>query len=276
MMLLQISTDLVGKYTEKAIDMAISYAPRIVGAILLYLVGMFIIGQLVKFISALLSRKNYDASLNTFLTSLVKVLLTILLLLSIASMVGIDITSFAALLAGVGLAIGAALNGSLGNLAGGVMIMIFKPFKVGDFIEAQGVTGTVKDIGIFATTILTPENKTVIIPNGPLSTGIISNNTAHGNLRVDITMAIALDQDIDRARNIALEVIKKHPKVLASPAPEVSVLKVADGMCTLAIRPYCPQPDYWDVFFYVQENVKIAWDKNGVAGPIPARVIIQK
>ena len=199
-----------------------------------------------------------------------------MLILSIASMIGIDITSFAALLAGAGLAIGAALNGSLGNLAGGVMILIFKPFKVGDIIEAQGVIGTVTEQGVFATTILTGDNKTIIIPNGPLSTGVITNYNTHGNLRVDLNIAIALDQDIDIARKVATEAMLSHPKVLKTPAPEVSVLKIADGMCTLAIRPYTVQADYWDVYFGVQELVKKAFDANKIQGPTPTRIIISK
>jgi len=211
-----------------------------------------------------------------FLSSLIKVSLTILLFLSIAGMIGIDITSFAALLAGAGLAIGAALNGSLGNLAGGVMMLVFKPFKVGDLIEAQGAIGTVTEQGIFATTILTSDNKTTIIPNGPLSTGVITNYTTHGNLRVDLSMGIALNQDIDKARKVATEAMLSHPKVLKNPAPEVSVLKVADGMCLLAIRPYTTQVDYWDVNFGVQELVKKAFDVNAIEGPTPTRIIIQK
>jgi small conductance mechanosensitive channel len=225
---------------------------------------------------SIMERKHYDRSLQSFLLSLVKVMLNILLILSIASMIGIDITSFAALLAGAGLAIGAALNGSLGNLAGGVMILVFKPFKVGDLIEAQGTVGTVVEQGIFATTVLTADNKTTIIPNGPLSTGIITNFTTHGNLRVDLAMAIALDQDIDIARKVATEAMLSHPKVLKTPAPEVSVLKVADGMCSLAIRPYTVQADYWDVYFGVQELVKKAFDAHKIEGPTPTRIIIQK
>lgn len=191
-------------------------------------------------------------------------------------MIGIDITSFAAILAGAGLAIGAALNGSLGNLAGGVMMLVFKPFKVGDLIEAQGTIGTVIEQGVFATTVLTPDNKTTIIPNGPLSTGVITNYTSHGNLRVDLTMAIALDQDIDKARTVAIEAMLNHPKVLKTPAPEVSVLKIGDGMCTLAVRPYTLQADYWDVYFGTQELVKKAFDANKIEGPTPTRIIIQK
>lgn len=275
-MILQIPVQTGYNYVTKLQDMAMAFAPKLIGAILVYIIGSFIIRKLVNVMGSIMERKHYDRSLQSFLLSLVKVMLNILLILSIASMIGIDITSFAALLAGAGLAIGAALNGSLGNLAGGVMILVFKPFKVGDLIEAQGTVGTVVEQGIFATTVLTPDNKTTIIPNGPLSTGIITNYTTHGNLRVDLTMAIALNQDIDVARKVATEAMLSHPKVLKTPAPEVSVLKVADGMCSLAIRPYTLQADYWDVYFGVQELVKKAFDANGIEGPTPTRIIISK
>jgi small conductance mechanosensitive channel len=257
-------------------SMALDYAPKLVGAILVYIIGSWIIGKINKIFAKVLSTKKFDPSLQKFLLSIVKVMLTLLMFLAIAGMVGVDITGFAALLAGAGLAIGAALNGSLGNLAGGVMIMIFKPFKVHDMIEAQGSVGVVQEIGIFCTTMLSAENKTIILPNGPLSTGVITNYTTHGNLRVDLTMAVALDVNVDKARSVAIEAMLQHPKVLKTPAPEVSVLKVGDGMTSLAIRPYTVQADYWDVYFGVQERVKKAFDENGIAGPVPTRILINK
>jgi len=276
MLLQQLPAQAGFDFLAKIKDMAISYAPKLIGAILVYLIGSFLIGRLVSVLRKIMDKKQYDKSLQGFLVSLVKVLLTVLLLLSIAGMIGIDITSFAALLAGAGLALGTALNGSLGNFAGGVMLLIFKPFKVGDLIEAQSVAGTVTEMGVFATTILTADNKTVIIPNGPLSTGIITNYTTHGNLRVDLNMAIAPSQDIDKARKVAIEAMLSHPKVLKNPAPSVNVAKVADGMCTLVLQPYTVQADYWDVYFGVQEIVKKAWDAQQIEGPTPTRVIINK
>lgn len=276
MLLQQLPTQAGFDFLAKIKDMAISYAPKLIGAILVYLIGSFLISRLVSVLRKIMDKKQYDKSLQGFLVSLVKVLLTVLLLLSIAGMIGIDITSFAALLAGAGLALGTALNGSLGNFAGGVMLLIFKPFKVGDLIEAQSVAGTVTEMGVFATTILTADNKTVIIPNGPLSTGIITNYTTHGNLRVDLNMAIAPSQDIDKARKVAIETMLTHPKVLKNPAPSVNVAKVADGMCTLVLQPYTVQADYWDVYFGVQEIVKKAWDAHNIEGPTPTRLIINK
>ncbi len=275
-MILQIQTKTGFDLLTKLQELAFAFAPKLVGAIVVYIVGVFVIRKISKIVGSILQKKNYDKSLQTFLVSLIKVSLTILLVLTIAGMIGIDITSFAAILAGAGLAIGAALNGSLGNLAGGVMMLVFKPFKVGDLIEAQGTVGTVIEQGVFATTVLTPDNKTTIIPNGPLSTGVITNYTTHGNLRVDLTMAIALDQDIDKARAVAIEAMLSHPKILKTPVPEVSVLKIGDGMCTLAVRPFTLQADYWDVYFGTQELVKKAFDANKIEGPTPTRIIIQK
>ncbi|HQW46433.1 MAG TPA: mechanosensitive ion channel, partial [Chitinophagaceae bacterium] len=162
---------------------AISYIPKIAGAILFYIIGSWIINRLVLLLKKILFKRNYDPSLQTFLVSLVKVVLTILLLISIAGILGADTTAFSALIVGAGVAIGSALNGTLGNFAGGVMLLVFKPFKVGDMIEAQGITGVVTEQGVFNTTVLTAENKTVYLPNGALSTNTIANYTTHGSLR---------------------------------------------------------------------------------------------
>ena len=261
---------------NKAKEMAIEYAPKVIGAIIIYIIGSWIISKLSMVMRRAMSAKQYDASLQTFLGSLVRVTLTILLILTIFGMLGVNLTAFGALLAGVGIAIGAALNGSLGNFAGGVMLLTFKPFKVGDQIESQGQTGVVKEIGIFNTILLSPENKTIILANGAVSTGTIINYTSHGNLRVDTTLAIAPDQDIEKAKQIAVDAMLQLPKVLKSPAPEVNVLKVGDGMVTLAVRPYALQPDYWDAFFGAQEAVKKAWDAAGIQGPVPHVVHINR
>ena len=263
-------------FLAKAKSWIFSYLPSLIGAILVYIVGSWLINWVGRILQKAMLRKQYDASLQSFLHSLVKILLRVLLLLTIFGMLGVNLTAFGALLAGLGIAIGAALNGSLGNFAGGVMLLIFKPFKVGDLIEAGGQTGVVHELGIFNTILLTPENKTIILPNGPVSTGTIINYSTYGNLRVDITLAIAPDQDITRAKEIAVAVLQQHPKVLTDPAVSVNVLKIGDGMVTLAIRPFTLQPDYWDVFFGGQELVKKAWDDAGIQGPIPHVVHINK
>ncbi|TXH21403.1 MAG: mechanosensitive ion channel [Chitinophagaceae bacterium] len=263
-------------WIDKGKDLLIQYGLKIIGAVLIYIIGSWIIKKLTRGLSKVLHARNYDPSLQSFLSSMISIGLNVLLIIIIITQLGVDSASFVGLLAGAGLAIGAALNGTLGNLAGGVMLLIFKPFKVGDIIEAQGQTGVVKALNIFNTEMLSPENKLIILPNGPLSTGTIVNFNTHGNLRVDTTMAIAPDQDIDKAREVAIAAMKTHPKVLQTPAPEVAVLKIADGMVSLAIRPYTTQDDYWDVYFGVQELVKKAWDAAGVEGPTPHRIIINK
>lgn len=263
-------------WLEKGKDFIMLYGLKVIGAILVYLIGSWIIKKISHALGKVFAAKKYDPSLQTFLRSLVTVGLNILLIILVIGQLGVESTSFAGLLAGAALAIGAALNGTLGNLAGGVMLLIFKPFKVGEMIEAQGQIGIVQALNIFNTVLLSAENKTIILPNGPLSTGTIVNYTTHGNLRVDLTLAIAPSQDIDKARQIAINAMLSHPKVLKTPAPEVAVSKIGDGMVTLAIRPYTLQSDYWEVYFGVQELVKKAWDAAGVEGPIPHQVVIHK
>ncbi|MBX3257061.1 MAG: mechanosensitive ion channel [Chitinophagaceae bacterium] len=271
--------DLVTKGTNifsRFIDSAITYAPKVIGAIVFYIIGSWIIGKIGLLLRKALIARKFDPSLQSFLVSFFKISCLVLLVITIFGILGVDTSSFAALIVGAGIAIGSALNGTLGNFAGGVMMLIFKPFKIGDIIEAQGVTGTVIDQGVFNTTLLTPDNKTVILPNGPLSTGVITNFNTHGNLRVDLSMAVAPDVSVEQARTVAIQAMLQHPKVLKDPRPEVSVLKVGDGMTTLAIRPYTTQANYWDVYFGVLESVKNAFDTNGIAAPIPHRVLIQK
>lgn len=278
MLLLQIDQQVEKSlnYLDKFKNEIVLFAPKLIGAILLFFIGKWLVNKLCHAVIVIFNKKSFDPSLQSFLSSLIRISLMILLLLSVAGIVGINITGFAALLAGAGIAIGSALNGSLGNLAGGVMILIFKPFKVKDFIEAQGATGEVTEIGIFNTFISTPERKTVILPNGALSTGIITNFTTSGSLRVDIPIAIAPNMPIEKARQIAISAMLQHPQVLKDPAPEVVVTKIADGMITLSLRPSSSQPDYPNVFVGVQELVKNAFDAHGIEGPTPHRVIINK
>lgn len=278
MILLQINQQVEKSlgYLDKFKNELIVFAPKLLGAILFFIIGRWLIGKLCNAITVIFNKRSFDPSLQSFLSSLIRISLMIVLLISIAGIIGINITGFAALLAGAGIAIGSALNGSLGNLAGGVMILIFKPFKVKDFIEAQGNIGEVTEIGIFNTFLTTPERKTVILPNGALSTGVIINYTTSGSLRVDIPIAIAPSTSIEQARQVAIRTMLQHPLVLKSPAPEVVVTKIGDGMVTLSMRPSAQQPDYPTVFVEIQEMVKNAFDANGIEGPTPHRVIINK
>lgn len=262
--------------SEKALTWLIDFGPNLISALAVFVIGLTVINWASKVVSKTMKKRQVEVSLGTFLSSMVSVGLKVLLLITVAGMLGIQTTSFVAIIGALGLAVGLALQGSLGNFAGGVLILVFKPFKPGELIESNGQTGVVQEIQIFNTILLTPENKTVILANGAVSNSTIVNYSRHGNLRVDITMAISPGTDIEKAKSVAMEVMKANEKVLKEPAPSVNVLKVGDGMVTLAIRPYADQSQYWDVFFGIQEEIKVAFDKNHVDGPTPTRLIINK
>jgi small conductance mechanosensitive channel len=266
----------INTLTDQCQHWLISFGPKILSALLVFIVGLYVVNWIARVIARSLNRKNVDVSLQSFLSSMVGVGLKVLLLITVAGMLGIQTTSFVAVVGALGLAVGLALQGSLANFAGGVLILVFKPFKAGDLIESGGQTGVVKEIQIFNTILLTPENKTVILANGAVSNNTIINYSRHGSLRVDITMAVAPDSNIEKAKEIAMQTMRSNSKVLVDPAPSVNVLRIGDGMITLAIRPYADQAHYWDVFFSVQEQLKVAFDINGIAGPTPTRVIINK
>lgn len=252
------------------------FGPKLIGALAVFVVGLYLTNIVGKLVSKGLNKRGIDISLQSFLGSMVSVALKILLLISVAGMLGIQTTSFVAVIGALGLAVGLALQGSLANFAGGVLILVFKPFKIGDLIESSGQTGNVQEIQIFNTILLTPENKTVILANGAVSNNTIINYSRHGNLRVDISMAVAPDTDLDKARKVALEAIASNPAALKEPAPSVNVLHVGDGMVTFAIRPYATPENYWNVFFTIQEDIRNAFDRNNIAGPTPTRIIINK
>lgn len=266
------SIQLIDKFKTELME----FVPKLLGAVLLVIIGRWVISQITAAANRIFAKKSFDPSLQTFLRSLIRMSLLIMLFISAANLIGINITAFAALLAGAGVAIGSALNGTLGNVAGGVMILIFKPFKVGDQIEAQGCNGVVTEIGIFHTSITTAERKTVILPNGGLSTGVITNFNTSGSLRVDIPIQIPITESIDKVRSIALETMLLHPHVLKNPAPSVVVTKIAEGMIYLSLRPSAQQEYYGIVFVEVQEMIKKAFDNNNIEGPNHQRFIINK
>lgn len=272
-------TTKVFSWAEQLESEAVGYAPKILGAILIYLIGSWVIKWVTKLLLGILRKRNFDPSLVSFLISVVKISLIILLFITVISILGVNITSFAALLAGAGLAVGAALNGSLGNLAGGVMILILKPFRVGDLIQAQDHFGIVQQIGIVYTTILTSQNKTIHLPNGSLSTGVITNFTAQENLRIDIRLPIQDLTDFDKARQVAIEAMQTHPNVIKDPAPDVKIIDLTgDGPELVlwprikiksydAANPRQMEADYYSVFFGIRELVYKAFVKNGIGTP---------
>jgi small conductance mechanosensitive channel len=256
-------------YIDKGYLMDMDYGPRLLLAILTLIVGLWIIKMILRGIKRAFEKSNMDQSLRPFLLSLMGWTLKLLLFISIASMVGIATTSFIAVIGAAGLAIGLALQGTLANFAGGAMILIFKPYKVGELIQAQGHLGVVKEIQIFVTTLLSPENKTIIIPNGAMSNGDITNFTREGKIRVDMSIGISYDSDIKKARQVLMELMENDDRVLKDPAPLVAVAELADSSVNLAVRPWCDPAVYWDVYFDMMENAKEALDKAGVTIPFP-------
>ena len=256
-------------YTEKAVELIMAYGPKLLLAIVVLLIGLWIIKLVVKAFRKAMDKGGMDVSLQGFLAGLVSILLKALLFISVASMIGIATTSFIAILGAAGLAIGLALQGSLANFAGGVLILLFKPFKVGDFINAQGHAGTVEAIKIFFTTLKTPDNKTIIIPNGGLSNSSIVNFSTEARRRVDMTFGIGYADDIQKAKGILNRLIQTDTRILKDPEPAVVVSELADSSVNFTVRAWCDAADYWGIFFDMQEKVKGAFDREGVTIPFP-------
>ena len=250
-------------------EISIEYGPKLIGAIVVWIIGSIIIKKLVKVFDRALEKKKTDASLRPFLKSIVSILLNVLLAISVLSMVGVAMTSFIAILGAAGLAIGLALSGTLQNFAGGVMILLFKPIQVGDFIDAQGHKGTVKEIQIFNTILTDLDNKTIIIPNGPLSTNSMINYSTEPTRRVDISVGIAYGEDVKKSRDVLMELGKSDKRVLKDPAPFIGVTELGDSSVNLTFRVWVKSDDYWGVYFDMNESVYNVFNQSGVQIPFP-------
>ena len=244
-------------------------AVKIVIALIVLFLGRWIIKIIKKTLTRMMQRRNADPSLNSFVMSLVSVLLTFFLLLAIVGILGVNTSSLVALLASAGLAIGMALSGTLQNFAGGVMIMLFRPFKVDDFISAQGFEGKVSEIQIFNTHLLTTDNKEVILPNGALSTGVMTNFSKQGTRRVDWVFSMAYGDDYDRVKAIMLRLCDADTRILMNPAPFVELLKLNNSSVDLSVRVWVDSADYWSVFFAMNEKVYKAFAEEGLIIPFP-------
>jgi small conductance mechanosensitive channel len=249
--------------------MGLSYGPRVLGAALVWFVGRMLIRMINRVFNNMLERREIEPSLKPFLKSLVRGILLTLVVISVLSTLGVEMTSFIALLGAVGLAIGMALSGTLQNFAGGVIILLLKPFKVNDFLEAQGFTGTVKEILIFNTILLTPDNRTVIIPNGPLSSGPMINYTRQVQRRVDFTFGIGYGDSTEKARKVISEIIDSDQRILKDPAPFIEVLTLGASSVDLAVRVWVKTDDYWAVFFSMQDSVYNEFNRTGLNIPYP-------
>jgi len=262
------TTDQMASYIDMAYKMAIQYGPKLVLAILTLVIGLWLIGRLVRSTKAHFTAKA-DPTLGSFVGSLASVVLKGVLLIAVASMIGIETTSFIAVLGAAGLAIGLALQGSLANFAGGVLILMFKPFKVGDLIEAQGHIGSVKDIQIFNTILTTADNRIVIIPNGALSNSSMININQESTRRVDLVFGIGYSDDIDKAKSILESLAGQDTRVLKNPESVFVVSELADSSVNFTVRLWVNTADYWGVYFCMHEAVKKAFEEQGISIPFP-------
>jgi len=248
---------------------ALAYLSTVLLAVVTLFVGLKIIGMMMRALGGMLDKNDVDATLKPFLISISGTGLKVLLVISVASTLGVEMTSFVAVIAAAGLAVGLALQGSLSNFAGGVLILIFKPFTVGDVIEAQGYTGKVDQVQIFATIMKTPDNKTIIIPNGQLSNGSIINYSSEATRRVDLTFGIGYGDDIEKARSAIKGLVAVDQRILKDPEPFIRVGQLADSSVNFFVRIWVAGADYWAVFFDMTENVKKEFDQQGIGMPYP-------
>ena len=260
------------KVSEAWLPVVLEYSGKLTLALITLLIGWWLISKLINSVGRLLNLRQVDRALSSFICSLVGIVLKVLLLVSVASMVGVETTSFIAVIGAAGLAIGLALQGSLANFAGGVLIMFFRPFRAGDWIEAQGVSGSVDSIQIFHTTLKTADNKVVIVPNGSLSNGHITNYSRESTRRVDINLGIDYSSDIKQAREVLLD-IAKDPRVRQDPAPVVFVTGLGDSAINLSLRIWVATPDFWPVTFAFTEQAKERLSEAGIGIPFPQRVV---
>ena len=259
----------VDDYLNKIINFAIEYAPKLLGGILVLFVGLWITKLLTQAVGRSLAKSSIDQSLVPFLKSLTNIILKALLIITVMGMIGIEMTSFVAIIGAAGLAVGLALSGTLQNFAGGVIILIIKPFKIGDFIEAQGFSGTVKEINIFSTLLNTPDQKLVIIPNGPLSTGALINYSAEPLRRVDWTFGIAYGDDVENFKKAINLFIAEDERILKDPAGFIGLSELADSSVNFAVRVWVGSADYWGVFFDMNEKVYTKFPDYDLNIPFP-------
>ena len=269
---LNAEVDHLIKTSQSWIPMIMEYGSRVLLAVITLAIGWWLINKVTQKLGGLLALRNADLALQGFISSLANIILKVLLIVSVASMIGVETTSFVAAIGAAGLAIGLALQGSLANFAGGVLILLFRPFRIGDFIEAQGTAGTVDSIQIFHTIIRTGDNKTVIVPNGVLSNGIITNTNRQPTRKVVFDVGVDYEADLQKARAVLLE-LANDARVLTDPAPVAVVSVLGDSSITLSLRVWTKTSDYWDVMFHFNEHARDRLKEAGIDIPFPQRVI---
>ena len=246
-----------------------TYSIKIVAAILIFIIGKWLCRRITNLLTKIMEKNNIDVTLVKFLGSIVYYTLFIVVMIAVAGQLGINTTSFLTIIGAAGLAIGLALKDSLSNFASGVMLIMFRPIKIGDFVDVGGVTGTVQSIDIFNTTIHSPDNQKHIVPNASITSDVITNVTANDTRRVDLVIGIGYDDDIAKAKGILEAIIKKEERVLENPATNIAVSELGDSSVNFVVRPWVKTSDYWDVYFALTEEIKITFDKEGISIPYP-------
>ncbi|MCW9051876.1 MAG: mechanosensitive ion channel [Motiliproteus sp.] len=264
-----VDLSVLEKYQDQAIEYASLYGSKVLLAILTLIIGLWIIKYIVSGVDKALKVAKVEDTLAIFLEKLISTILKVLLFISVASMVGIETTSFIAIFGAAGLAVGLALQGSLSNFAGGVLILLFKPYKVGDFVELQGFSGSVKEIQIFNTILHTGDRKTIIIPNGPISNGSIVNYSLSPIRRVDMVFGIGYDDDLKKAKEILQRLVAEDDRILKEEDNQVMLSELADSSVNFTVRAFVNSADYWGVYFDMQEKVKLTFDAEGLSIPYP-------
>ena len=258
---------------QNLIDSGISAGKHIIAAVVIFIVGRFIIKLINRLVASILQRRHIEISVQTFLSSLVNIILTILLIITVIGALGVNTTSFAALIASAGVAIGMALSGNLQNFAGGLIILLFKPYRVGDFIDVCGVQGTVSAVQIFHTILLTPDNKAVYLPNGSTSSSTITNYSRENKRRIEWTFGIDYGENVNRARTAILSVITADARILPDPAPFVAVGGLSDSSVDIIVRVWVPTEEYWNVYYDMHQRVYETFNEQKINFPYPQQTV---
>ncbi len=275
-MFLAITNEQINEVINKLIDGSIDLGGRILGAIIIYIIGKFIVNWANKLFAKMLNKRKVEPSIQSFLKSIINITLLVLLFLAVIGQLGIELTSFAALLASAGVAVGMALSGNLSNFAGGVIILVFRPYKVGDYIEAStGASGTVTDIQIFHTVLTTPDNRVVFAPNGAMSGAVVTNYSRKDIRRVDFSFGVEYGTDFKQAQTILLEIINKDSRILKDPTPFIEVGALASSSVNITVRVWVKAADYWNVNFDMNKNVYATFNERGISFPFPQLTVHQ-
>lgn len=267
--------DKLALVTQQLIDSGIQAGGHILKAVIVFLVGRFLIRMLNRLVRRLMDKRNVDISIKTFVRSLVNILLTVLLIISVVGALGVETTSFAALLASAGVAVGMALSGNLQNFAGGLVILLFKPYKVGDWIDAQNVSGTVKEIQIFHTILTTADNKLIYVPNGALSSGVVTNYSNQTTRRVEWIVGVDYGEDYNKVEKVVREVLAADKRILDDPAPFIALHALDASSVNVVARVWVNSADYWGVYFDINKAIYATFNEQGINFPFPQLTVHQ-